>query len=212
MGHFGAAPARAVVLGLGRVGRGALRTLLGLGLSVVGLDVHADARRTAALDWCRADFRADDIANLAEHLPDADMVFNCVLWDKHRSDHLLTRAMLKTMKPTAVIVDISCDEAGAVETSRPTTWDDPVYVEEGIRHFCVDNVPGAVPAAASAGYSEAILPMVRLIAEHGALEACRREPWLARGLTCARGVLTLEEAARVQNRDFTPVADFLAAN
>ena len=212
LAHFGAPATRAVVIGLGGVGRGALRTLLRLGVSVAGLDVSEAARRQAALDWPDADLATGDVDALADHLADADMVVNCVLWDKSRGDHLLTRAMLGALKPTAVIVDISCDSAGAIETSRPTNWAEPVYTVDGIRHFAVDNIPGAVPVAASAGYAAAILPHVRAIAEYGALPACRRDPWLARGLTCARGILTLPEAGRVQNREFTAVADLLATD
>ncbi len=211
LAHFGAPATRAVVLGLGGVGRGALRTLLRLGVSVVGLDMSEAARRQAALDWPDADFTTADVGALADHLADADMVVNCVLWDKSRGDHLLSRAMLRAMKPTAVIVDISCDSAGSIETSRPTSWAEPVYTVDGIRHFAVDNIPGAVPVAASAGYAAAILPHVLAIAEQGALEACRRDPWLARGLTCARGILTLPEVGRVQNRDVTAVDDLLAS-
>lgn len=209
MSHFGAPAARALVLGLGGVGRGALRTLLGLGLSVVGFDVSRGARREALFTWHKQDFRAFDISEVAAHLGDADLVVNCVLWDKQRKDHLISREMLKQMKPRSVIVDISCDPAGAIETTRATKWEDPVYEIDGVRHFCVDNIPGAAPATASAGYAEAILPYVILVAEHGPIEACRREPWLARGLTCAGGELILEEAGRFQNRPFTPVAEFL---
>ncbi len=209
MGHFGAPAAKALVLGLGGVGRGALRTLLGLGLSAVGLDVSRGARREAMFTWHKQDFRAFDISELPAHLEEADLVVNCVLWDKQRKDHLITRQMLKRMKPRAVIVDISCDPAGAIETTRATKWEDPVYEVDGIRHFCVDNIPGAAPATASAGYAEAILPYISLIAEHGPIEACRRDRWLARGLTCAGGELILEEAGRFQNRPFTPLAEFL---
>ena len=210
MAHFGAPATRALVIGLGGAGRGVLRTLLGLGCSVVGLDVDPRARREAELTWHDADLTIDDIGTLADHLPEADAVFNCVLWDKTRGDHLLSRPMLATMKPAAVIVDISCDAGGAIETSRPTTWDDPVYQVDGIRHFCVDNIPGAAPVCASAGYAGLLLPWIEAVAELGALAACRRHPWLARGLTCAQGTLTHAEAARVQGRDFVPVDDFLA--
>ena len=117
--------------------------------------------------------------------------------------------MLTRLKPGAAIVDISCDPAGAIETSRATKWEDPVYEVDGVRHFCVDNVPGAAPATASAGYGQALLPFVTLIAEHGAIEACRRNRWLARGLTCVGGELIHEEVGRVQDRPFTLVADFL---
>ncbi|GLQ05228.1 alanine dehydrogenase [Sneathiella chinensis] len=209
MAHFGAPATKAVVLGLGQVGRGALRTLISLGLDVTGLDIHPGARKQAELDWHHATYRSGEISDLPDLLPDMDLVVNCVLWPKHRDDHLISRADLARMKPTAVIVDISCDEAGAVETSRPTSWADPVYSVDGIRHFCVDNIPGAVPATSSAGYAAALLPHIRAIAEHGPLEACRRNGWLARGLTCINGILTHDEAARVQKRDHVPAPDYL---
>lgn len=210
MGHFGAQAARAIVIGLGHVGSGALRTLLSLGVDVTGLDISPGAQKQAMLQWHDRNYRSDHVANLAGYLGDADMIINCVMWPKQRNDHLIDRAMLKQMKPTAVIVDISCDEAGAIETSRPTSWHDPVYEVDGIRHFCVDNIPGAVPAAASAGYAAAILPHVLAIAEHGPLEACRRNPYLGRGLNCSEGVLTHEEAAKVQSRPFVPASEFLS--
>ncbi|WP_461210984.1 alanine dehydrogenase [Desulfocurvus sp. DL9XJH121] len=210
MSHFGAAAAKAVVLGLGNVGRGALRTLVGLGVSVAGLDVWEGARKAVKMDYYNRDVVVDDISALENYLYDADMIVNCVLWPKEREDHLISRAMLRRLKPGAVIVDISCDTHGAIETSRATCWADPVYEEEGVRHFCVDNIPGAVPVTASAGYGEAILPKVALIAEVGVAEACRREPWIARGLTCAHGELILAEAGRFQKREFTPVNDWLA--
>lgn len=209
MAHFGEPAAKAVVLGLGHVGRGALRTLLGLGVRTVGLDIDAGARKAAAMDHYNAPLTVGDVSELADHLADADMIINCVLWPKHRSDHLLTREMIRTLRPGAVIVDISCDTAGAVETSRATSWADPVYVEENIRHFCVDNIPGSVPVTASAGYGQAILPHVLSIADKGVAGAVAADPWLARGLTCAGGELILEEAARYQHRPFTPVAQWL---
>jgi alanine dehydrogenase len=209
MAHYGAPALRAVVIGLGGVGQGALRTLTRLGCSVTGLDLDPGAWFRSELIFSGHDFTAESVEALPRLLPEADMVVNCVLWDKQRSDHLITRAMLKSMKPTAVLVDISCDTAGAIETSRPTTWADPVYVVDGIRHYCVDNIPGAVPATASAGYARALLPFVERIAALGPIEACRRDPWLARGLTCAGGTLLLEETGRLQDRPFTPVETFL---
>ncbi len=209
MPHYGAPAIRALVLGLGGVGRGALRTLTRLGCSVVGLDLNAGARFAAELAFDTGDFETADIPALPELLPEADLVVNCVLWPKHRKDHLISRDMLAAMRPGAVIADISCDTAGAVETTRPTDWADPVYEIGGIRHFCVDNIPGAVPVTASAGYARAILPFLSLIADVGALEACRRESWLARGLTCANGTLTLEETGRLQNRPWVSAAEFL---
>ncbi len=211
MAHFGEDSLKAVVIGLGHVGRGCLRTLFGLGVRVVGLDIAPGARKAAKMDWYQQPFVVDDIASLENHIYDADLVLNCVLWPKERTDHLITRAMLRKFKPGAVIVDISCDTAGAVETSRSTTWADPVYVEEGVRHFAVDNIPGSVPVTASAGYGEAILPRILAIAEKGVVQACKDDAWIARGLTCADGELILAEAGRFQHRPFTPVAEWLAA-
>ena len=164
----------------------------------------------AEVNWVGTDFTTVDTDALPGLLANTDLFINCVLWPKHRDDHLIDRAMLGKMKRTAVIVDISCDTGGAIETTRATNWDDPVYVEEGIRHFCVDNIPSAVAVTASAGYGEALLPFVKLIGDLGAIEACRRESWLAKGLTCVDGELILEETGIVQERPFTPLADFLA--
>ncbi len=210
MPHFGAPALSAVVLGLGAVGNGALRTLMRLGCSVTGLDINQRARAQAELDWAGNDFTSSDTGALPGLLADTDLFINCVLWPKHRDDHLIDRAMLKKMKSSAVIVDISCDEGGAIESTRATSWDNPVYSEGGIRHFCVDNIPGAVPVTASAGYGAALLPLVKSIGEVGVIEACRRDDWLARGLTCVAGELILEETARVQRRPFTAITDFLS--
>ena len=209
MEHFGAPALKAVVIGLGAVGQGSLRTLLRLGCSVTGLDIVSRARKSTALTWASFEYKSDDVANLGAHLADADLIVNCVMWPKHRSDHLISRDMLADLKPTAAIVDISCDTAGAVETCRATTWDDPVYEVDGIRHFCVDNIPGAVPATASAGYSRAILPFISLVADKGLIAACKAEPWLAKGLTSHNGTLTLPETARLQDREFTPSEIYL---
>lgn len=209
MEHFGASPLKAVVIGLGAVGQGALRTLLRLGCSVTGLDILPRAQKTTQLIWASHDYKSDDVSRLPDYLVDADLIINCVLWPKHRNDHLIDRKMLSSLKHTAAIVDISCDTAGAIETCRPTTWADPVYEVDGIRHFCVDNIPGAAPATASAGYSRAIFPFVSRIANEGLVAACKAEPWLARGLTTHSGTLTLTETARVQDRSFTPAEIYL---
>ena len=209
--HFGSPAIKAVILGLGTVGRSALSTLMKLGCSVSGIDISASSREQCEREWPKQNFRSFDIDSLPNLLIDADLLINCVLWPKYRNDHLIDRNMLEKMKSTAVIVDISCDEHGAIETTRATNWQKPVYVEEGIRHFCVDNIPGAVPISASAGYGDAILPFIKLIGKIGVLEACRQDPWLAKGLTCVDGELILEEAGIVQKRAFTPIKNYLNA-
>ncbi|SDB26019.1 alanine dehydrogenase [Desulfonatronum thiosulfatophilum] len=209
MGHFGESALKVLVLGLGNVGRGAVRTLLGLGATVIGLDVFEGARKAAALDWHDRRMIVGEIDELSNYLEDVDAVVNCVLWPKERTDHLIPREMLGRFKPGAVIVDISCDQGGAVETCRPTSWAEPVYEVDGVRHFCVDNIPGAVPVTASAGYGEALMDKILAIAAKGVVQACKDDPWLARGLTCAGGTLLLEEAARYQKREFTTVQEWL---
>lgn len=210
MAHYGEQSLLALVIGLGHVGRGALRTLLGLGVRVVGLDISPGARKAAAMDWYREQIVVDDISALEKHVYEADMIVNCVLWPKERNDHLISRAMLRKLKPGAVIIDISCDTAGAIETSRSTSWADPVYVEEGVRHFAVDNIPGSVPVTASAGYGEAILPRILDIAKKGIVQACKDDPWIARGLTCVDGELILAEAGKYQNRPYSEVNEWLS--
>jgi alanine dehydrogenase len=209
VGHYGSAPVTAVVVGLGGAGLGAARVLCRLGCRVIGLDQDAGARYRAELALAHEGLETAAIDALPGLFGDFDLLVNCVRWDKARRDHLIARADLAKLKPTAVLCDISCDEAGAIETSRPTSWETPTYREDGILHFAVDNIPGAVPVAASAGYGRAILPFLLAIGEHGVLEACRRDAWLAKGLTCLGGELVLEETGRYQDRPFTPVAEIL---
>ena len=209
IGHYGASPIRAIIIGLGAVGQGALRTLARLGCSVVGLDIDPGAIQRTQLAYDGQDVLCAPVDTLHDYLDDVDLIVNCVLWPKHRDDHLISRSDLNRLKKTCVVADISCDEAGAIETCRPTSWAEPTYKEEGITHFCVDNIPGAAPVAASAGYSRALLPKIIDICGKGALQACRDDEWLARGLVCADGTLVHKETAVVQARQYTPVQEFL---
>ncbi len=210
-GHFGSQPIKAAVIGLGNVGRGALRVLLSLGIEVVGFDISDGIRYRTEQDWDHSNFTTAHIDDFGAQKGDFDLIINCVLWPKHRNDHLISREDLKSLKPTCVISDISCDEGGAVETCRSTVWEDPTYREEGILHFCVDNIPGSVPVAASAGYSRALYPHIVSIINNGWKEACKKNSYLARGLVCAEGTLTHAETARIQERDRTETETFLNA-
>ena len=208
--HFNAPACKAIVIGLGGVGQGALRTLLGLGVTVMGFDSHSGTLFKSKLNWPSQHFSAHSLDELEAALADADMIVNCVLWDKTRDDHLINRQMLKSLKSTCVIVDIACDSNGAIETCHPTSWDDPIYEVDGIRHFCVDNIPGAAPVTASQGYGNALLPYIKDIADHGVIDALKRNPYLAKGLTTYNGLLTLKETANVQKRKYTSVEEALA--
>lgn len=208
-GHYGSDPIKAAVIGLGNVGRGALRVLLSLGIEVVGFDISDGIRYRTEQDWDHSNFTTAHIDDFKNQMGEFDLIVNCVLWPKHRNDHLISREELKNLKQTCVISDISCDEGGAVESCRATTWQEPTYREEGILHFCVDNIPGSVPVAASAGYSRALYPHITSIIKNGWKEACKENSYLARGLVCANGTLTHAETARIQERERVETAEFL---
>jgi alanine dehydrogenase len=132
------------------------------------------------------------------------MLINAVKWPPRANHHIVTRDMLKIMKKSILVVDISCDPAGAIETCVPTSHDKPTYEVEGIRHFCVDNLPSAVARTSSYSLCNATLPYVMEIAEKGWLKAIRDNTSLRRGLGFALGYLTFKPTADVQNREYTP--------
>ena len=149
--------------------------------------------------------------NLVKCLKESDLIINCILWPKHRTDHLIYREDLKLMKKGAMIVDVACDDEGAVETCRSTTHDDPVYREEGILHYCVDNIPSAFARTASTMLSNATLPFLLQIADKGVEKALKDNVHLRKGLTAYDGKLTLKETALKQNRELTDVEALVAA-
>jgi len=199
------APARVAILGAGRVGLGAARAAVGLGADVTILDIdtnHLREVREKILPQAKTLFST--AANVRTILPQVDLLINAVKWPPKAKTHIVTREMLRVMKREALIVDISCDPAGAIETCVPTSLEAPIYEVDGIRHYCVANLPSAVARTASAVLSDAILPYVIEIASEGWLEAIKANTALRRGLTCAFGYLTFEDAARAQDRAYTP--------
>jgi alanine dehydrogenase len=141
--------------------------------------------------------------NLVKCIKESDVIINCIMWPKHRKDHLIYREDLKMMKKGAMIVDVACDDEGAVETCRSTTHDDPVYYEEGVKHYCVDNIPSAFARTASILLSAATLPFLLKIADKGVKQALKEDANLRKGLTAYDGKLTLQETALKQNRPLT---------
>jgi alanine dehydrogenase len=127
----------------------------------------------------------------------------------NRKDHLINREDLKLMKPSAMIVDVACDDEGAVETCRSTTHDNPTYYEEGILHYCVDNIPSAFAKTASIMLSNATLPILLEIANKGVKQALKDNVHLRNGLTAFDGKLTLKETALKQNRPLTDVDELV---
>ncbi len=139
------------------------------------------------------------------------MLINCIMWDKTRTDHLVYREDLKLMRPGSLIVDVTCDEHGALETSVSTSHDDPTYVVDGILHYAVDNIPSAFAHSASQTLSAATLPHALHIADKGVEQAMLEDAHLRRGLTTYRGMLTLEETAKKFGLTFTDPKDAILA-
>jgi len=203
VGGIGGAPGiQALVIGAGIVGRSAANVLSSLGARVTMMDVNIGVLRDAQYLLPKGiDTMFSNQSNIRQLLPHVDLVINCVKWPKQRKDHLITRDMLKLMRKKAVIIDISADVGGAIETYRPTTYEDPVYEVDGIIHFGVDNIPGAAPHTTSIAYAASVFAHIQSIADHGPEEAARRNPYLRRGLTAYKGILTHEETALIQQRE-----------
>ena len=146
---------------------------------------------------------------IEEMLPQADLVIGAVLVHGARAPHVVTRAQLGLMKERAVLVDVSIDQGGCFETSRPTTHSDPTYEVDGITHYCVTNMPGAVPITSTFALTNATLPYVVALAEHGVRGAIARDPGLRSGVNVAAGLVTHAAVADGTGMPFTPVEEAL---
>ncbi|HHV58651.1 MAG TPA: alanine dehydrogenase [Firmicutes bacterium] len=200
---------RVVILGPGRVGRAAARAAAGLGAQVVLVGHSLEQAR--ALQGELPPGVATVVAQgdaLARCLAGCQVLINTVtLGPGERGEHLVARADLKLLAPGAVIIDVAVDEGGAVETSRPTTWDDPIYVEEGVRHLAVPNLPARFPRTATTALATVVLPYLKAIAAAGWRAALRADAGLRAGLACVDGRLTDERAARLYGLTFHPAED-----
>jgi alanine dehydrogenase len=208
-GIAGSAPARAVVLGSGNVGTAATRVLVALGARVVV--TSTDLQRLSALEAQlrdRISTRVTSPAMLAEELAGADVLIGGVLVPGGVAPKLVSRAMVRSMGEGAVIVDVCIDQGGIAETSRPTSHSDPIYVEEGVVHYCIPNMPGAVPRTSTEALTSATLPYVRRLAS-GGIDVVRDDPSLAAAACTLRGRLVNEAVAAAQGRPFTQLEDAL---
>ncbi|MBP2666110.1 MAG: alanine dehydrogenase [Firmicutes bacterium] len=211
IGGIGGAPGiNAIVLGAGIVGKSAVEVLSSLGAKVTLMDVNVGVLRQCGEIFPKNVHTAfSNQKNIADLLPTTDLVINCVKWPKHRKDHLVTRDMLKLMQKGSVIVDISADVGGAIETYQSTSHDNPTYIVDGIVHYGVDNIPGAVPHTTSIAYAAVVLPHLLAIANEGVAEACRKDAYLRRSLVTYNGVLTHPETALIQKRERIKPEDVL---
>jgi alanine dehydrogenase len=144
-----------------------------------------------------------------EAIADADLVIGAVLIPGARAPKLVTREMLGLMRPGAVLVDVAIDQGGCFETSRPTTHSDPTYVVDGIVHYCVANMPGAVPITSTTALTNATLPYIEAIADHGFSEAVTRDRALARGVSVVAGKVTSQPVAAALGHPFVPLSEFV---
>lgn len=200
----GTEPATVVILGGGVVGTNAAKIAAGLGARVVILDTNL--YRLRYLD----DVMPRNVitmvstpANIRRVLRDADLVIGAVLIPGAKAPKLITREMLSDMKPGAVIVDVSVDQGGCVETCRPTTHDNPIYVVDGVVHYCVANMPGAVPVTSTIALTNATLPYIVELADKGWETAVRTNPELLAGLNIVDGFITHPGVAESFGLEYT---------
>ena len=206
----GVPPARVVVLGGGVVGLNAAVVALGMQADVWVLDKSVDRMRELeiALDG-RVTLAMSNRLQIEEVLPDADLVVGAVLVPGAVAPKLVTREMLGLMKPGSVLVDVAIDQGGCFETSRPTTHHEPVFEVDGIVHYCVANMPGAVPVTSTRALTNVTLPYAEAIADHGLDSAIARDPALAKGVNVVEGRITYAAVAEAHGLAYTPLADAL---
>lgn len=200
----GVLPGRVVVLGGGTSGVNAARTATGLGADVTILEVDLERMRFLDITLHTAHTLYSNEAHLLELLPEVDLLIGAVLVPGARAPKLIRRDMLRRMRPGSVLVDIAIDQGGCAETSRPTTHDDPVFVEEGVLHYCVANMPGVYARTATQALTNVTYPYLELLADHGLAGACRRHPELLSGINVQAGRLTCRAVAEAHGLPWTP--------
>ncbi len=208
----GVRPANVLVLGGGVVGVNAARIAAGMGAITTIMDINL--QRLRYLDEVmpqNVNTVYSSEANIREMLPDVDLVIGAVLKPGAKAPHLITKQMLSSMKPGTVLVDVAIDQGGCFETSKPTTHDKPTYVVDGILHYCVANMPGAVPYTSTLGLTNATLPFAIQLANKGWKKALRENEELKKGLNIAEGDITYKDVAEAFSMPFTDPSDILNA-
>ena len=207
----GVAPANVLILGAGIVGTHACKVAAGLGARVTVMDVNLDRLRYLEdIMPKNAWFLVSHEHNVADRIARADLIICAALIRGARSPILIPRWMLKRMKPASVIVDVAIDQGGCAETSRPTTHAAPTYVEDGIVHYCVTNIPGAVPITSTYGLTNTTLPFALEIANRGLGRALRENPALAEGVNIMHGKVTYRSLAQALNYPYKSLRRILS--
>lgn len=206
----GVAPAKVVVLGGGVVGTNSVRVAMGMGAQVVVIDRSLE--RLYQLDMQYGSMITTIYSTtfaIEHHLERADLVIGAVLVPGASAPKLVTRDMIKVMQQGSVIVDVSIDQGGCFETSKATTHQDPTYVVDGVVHYCVANMPGAVPRTSTVALNNATLPFVIALANHGYRDAMRRNPHLLNGLNVCNGKITYRAVAEALGQPYTPAEELI---
>lgn len=206
----GVAPAKVVVLGGGVVGTNSVRMAMGMGARVVVVDKSLDRLNQLDLQFGSRIMTIYSTADAVErHVLTADLVIGAVLIPGGSAPRLVTRSMLKHMRPGSVIVDVSIDQGGCFETSRPTTHQNPTYIIDGVVHYCVSNMPGAVPRTSTFALNNATLPFVLALANHGYKKALNQDQHLLNGLNVYQGKFTHKAVANALQQEYTPAEALL---
>ncbi|HEY2102212.1 MAG TPA: alanine dehydrogenase [Chthoniobacterales bacterium] len=200
----GVLPGRVVVLGGGTAGVNAARMATGLGADVTILEVDLERMRFLDITMDNAHTLYSSEAHLHDLMATTDLLIGAVLVPGAKAPKLITRAMLRKMKPGSVVVDIAIDQGGCAETSRPTTHLDPVYIEEGVTHYCVANMPAAYARTATQALTNITARYVELLADLGLEGACKKQPALIGGVNTRDGKLTLRAVADAHGLPFEP--------
>src|SRR3954452_21030796 len=206
----GVAAANVMVIGGGVVGMHAAFIALGMEATVFVYDRNIDRLRELDIAFGgRADTCYASTLDIEQRLPDVDLVIGAVLVHGAKAPYVIRREQLKLMKPGAVLVDVAIDQGGCFETSRPTTHTDPTYEVDGVIHYCVANMPGAVPVTSTRALTNATLPYILHVADAGVVQAARDNPGLAHGVNVVDGKVTYQPVAEATGQPYTPLRDAL---
>jgi len=206
----GVRPADVVVIGAGVVGANAAQVALGMGAHVIVIDINLDRLRYLhEVMGGRLTTLSSNPLNIAQAVQRADLLVGGVLIKGARAPKLVTREMIATMAPGSVVIDVAVDQGGCVETSHPTTHSDPTFLVDGVIHYCVANIPGAVPRTSTYALSNATLPYIARLADLGLERACTSLPALARGVNTHRGAVTYRSVAETFGLEYTPLESML---
>jgi alanine dehydrogenase len=207
----GVEPAKVVIIGGGTVGFNAAQMAVGLGARVVIMDRNLEVLRFLDANFeSRIETVYSNADSIEKHVRDADLVVGGVLIPGAAAPKLVTRKHLATMRPGSALVDVAIDQGGCFETSKATTHADPIYIVDGIVHYCVANMPGAVPRTSAFALNNATLPFTLALAGKGARQAMLDDPHLLNGLNVHRGKVTYQDVARDLGYEYVPAREALA--